>query len=80
MITETITRVERLCAESGIDARELAERSGVDEHRVEAIVEERWTPSKHDRDRIAGAFGLSRERVVWGHKNFVEHLYGWGRI
>jgi plasmid maintenance system antidote protein VapI len=77
-MTETITRVERLCAERGLDSRELAERTGVDERRVEAIVQERWTPSPQDRDRIAAAFGLSRERVVWGHRNFVEHLYGWG--
>jgi len=78
MMTETITSVERLCAEWGIDARQLAKRTGVDEGRVQAIVLDRWTPSKQDRDRIAGAFGVSRHRVAWGHKNCVEHLYGWG--
>ncbi len=77
-MTDTITSVERLCAECGIDARQLARRTGVDEKRVQAIVLDRWTPSPQDRDRIAGAFGLTRDRVVWGHKNAVEHLYGWG--
>ena len=77
-MTNTITSVERLCAERGIDVGELAERSGVDEERVEAIVLGRWTPSPEERDRIAGAFGLSRERVAWGHKTPVQHLYGWG--
>ncbi len=75
-MTNTITSVEGLCAERGIDARQLAERSGVDEQRVQAIVLDRWTPSPQDRDRIAAAFGLSRDRVAWGHKNPVHHLWG----
>ena len=77
-MTNTITSVERLCAERGIDARQLAERSGVGEQRVQAIVLGRWTPSPQERDRIATAFGLSRDRVVWGHTTPVQHLYGWG--
>ncbi|MGO9469968.1 MAG: helix-turn-helix domain-containing protein [Isosphaeraceae bacterium] len=75
-MTNTITSVERLCAERGIDARQLADRTGVDEQRVEAIVLDRWTPSRHDRDRIAAAFGLSRDRVAWGHNTPVQHLSG----
>ncbi len=62
--------------ERGMDARQLAEHSGVDEQRVRAIVLDRWTPSPQDRDRIAAAFGLSRDRVVWGHKTPVQHLWG----
>jgi transcriptional regulator with XRE-family HTH domain len=79
-MTGTITSVERLCAERGIDAGQLAERSGVDEQRVQAIVQGRWTPSPQDRDRIAAAFGLSRDRLTWGHKTPVEHLRGWGPV
>jgi transcriptional regulator with XRE-family HTH domain len=75
-MTKTITSVERLCAERRIDARQLAERTGVDPRRVQAIVQDRWTPSPQDRDRIAGAFGLSRDRVAWGHKTLVENLWG----
>jgi transcriptional regulator with XRE-family HTH domain len=70
--------VEQLCIESGIDARELAERSGVDEQRVLAIVLGRWTPSPQERDRIAGVFGLTRDQVTWGHKTPIQHLYGQG--
>jgi hypothetical protein len=77
-MTGTITSTERLCAERGVDVKELAERSGVDERRVRAIVMNRWTPSPEDREGIAAVFGLSREQIAWGHKNFVEHLYGWG--
>jgi transcriptional regulator with XRE-family HTH domain len=70
--------VEQLCIDSGIDVRELAERSGVDEQRVLAIVLGRWTPSPQERDRIAGVFGLTRDQVTWGHKTPIQHLYGQG--
>jgi hypothetical protein len=70
--------VDRLCAELGIDARQLAERSGVDEQRVVAIVLGRWTPSPEDRDRIAAVFGLTRDQVAWGHKTPIQHIYGQG--
>jgi transcriptional regulator with XRE-family HTH domain len=70
--------VDRLCAELGIDARQLAERSGVDEQRVVAIVLGRWTPSPEDRDRIAAVFGLARDQIAWGHKTPIQHIYGQG--
>lgn len=70
--------VDELCLEHGLDARQLAERSGVDEHRVTAIILGRWTPSPEERDAIASVFGLTRERIVWGHKTPIQHLYGQG--
>jgi hypothetical protein len=70
--------VEQLCIESGLDARGLAERAGVDEQRVVAIVLGRWTPSPQERDRIAAVFGLTRDQVTWGHKTPIQHLYGQG--
>ena len=54
--------VDALCIEHGIDARKLAELSGVDEQRVMAIVLGRWTPSPNERDAIAAVFGLTRTR------------------
>ena len=66
------------CVERGIDARQLAVRAGVDEQRVLAIVLGRWTPSPQERDRIAAAFGLPRDEIVWGHTTPVQHLYGQG--
>jgi transcriptional regulator with XRE-family HTH domain len=70
--------VDQLCVEHGIDARRLAELSGVEEGRVAAIILGRWTPSPDDRDRIAAAFGLTRDQVAWGHKTPIQHLYGAG--
>jgi hypothetical protein len=77
-MADTFRTVAQLCAEHGIDARQLAERSEVDEQRVFAIVLGRWTPSPEERDRIAAAFGLTRDQVVWGHTTPVQHLYGQG--
>jgi transcriptional regulator with XRE-family HTH domain len=71
-------QVDKLCVERGITVRQLAERSGLDESRVVAIVLGRWTPSPKERDAIAGVFGLTREQIVWGHKTPVQHLYGQG--
>ena len=70
--------VDQLCADRGIDARQLAERSGLDEQRVLAIVLGRWTPSPAERDAIAAVFGLSRDDVAWGHKTPLQHIYGQG--
>jgi len=77
-MADTPRSVEQLCAERGIDAGELAERSGVDRERVLAIVQCRRTPSPEERDAIAAAFGLTRDRIAWGHRTPVEHLYGHG--
>jgi transcriptional regulator with XRE-family HTH domain len=75
---KTIQTVEQLCRERGLNARQLAERSGVDEQRVVAILLGRWTPSPEDRDAIARALGVERGDVAWGHKTPVQHLYGQG--
>jgi hypothetical protein len=75
---DTPRNVDQLCAEHGLDARQLAERAGLDEHRVVAIVLGRWTPSPTERDRIAAVFGLRREQIAWGHKTPIQHLYGQG--
>jgi len=75
---ESPKTVDQLCVDHGIDARGLAERSGLDEQRVAAIVLCRWTPSPAERDAIAAVFGLTRDRIVWGHKTPIQHLYGHG--
>jgi transcriptional regulator with XRE-family HTH domain len=70
--------VDQLCIAAGIDARQLAERSGLDEQRVLAIVLGRWTPSPQERDAIAAVFGLTRDQISWGHKTPIQHIYGSG--
>jgi len=77
-MADTPKSVDQLCIELGIDARQLAERSGLDEQRAVAIALGRWTPSPAERDAIARVFGLTRDQIVWGHKTPVQHLYGHG--
>lgn len=75
---EGLKTVDELCLEHKIDVKKLAELSNVDEQRVLAIVLGRWTPTPAERDRIAGAFGLTREQIAWGHKTPIQHIYGSG--
>jgi transcriptional regulator with XRE-family HTH domain len=70
--------VEQLCLDRGLDVRQLAERSGVDEQRIVAILMGRWTPSPQDRDAIAKVFETTRDLIVWGHKTPIQHIYGSG--
>jgi len=75
---EPTKNVAELLIQHQIDWRTLAERSGVDEQRVMAIVVGRWTPSPEDRDAIAAVFGLTRADIAWGHKTPIQHIYGQG--
>ena len=75
---EATKSVDELCREHQIDVRQLAERSGLDEQRVLAIVLGRWTPSPAERDRVASVFGLGRDQIAWGHKTPIQHIYGHG--
>jgi transcriptional regulator with XRE-family HTH domain len=70
--------VGELCEQQRVTPAELAERSGLDEQRVVAIVLGRWTPSPAERDRIAEVFGFTRDEIVWGHKTPIQHIYGHG--
>ncbi len=67
-----------LCTKRSLTAPALAAQAMLDEARVLAILEGRWTPSPAERDKIAAVFGLTREQIAWGHKATVEHLYGHG--
>jgi transcriptional regulator with XRE-family HTH domain len=75
---ENLKSVDELCVQHGIDAKQLAARSGLDEPRVRAIAEGRWTPSPAERDKIAAVFDLTRDQIAWGHKTTVEHIHGHG--
>ncbi|MCI0643246.1 MAG: hypothetical protein L0Y72_23235 [Gemmataceae bacterium] len=70
--------VTELCTEYGLDIPGLAEKARLDERRVLAIVESRWTPSPEERARIAKAFDLEPADIAWGHRTQVSHVYGHG--
>jgi hypothetical protein len=70
--------VDDLCREHQLDCRQLAEKAGLDEQRVLAIVLGRWTPSPSERDKVAAVFGLTKDQITWGHKTPIQHIYGHG--
>lgn len=74
----SLKSVEELCKEHGLAVLQLAERAGLDEKRMLAIVSGRWTPSPAERDRVAAVFGLARDQIAWGHRSGVDHMYGHG--
>jgi cyanate lyase len=75
---ETLKSVAELCAERGLDYKQLAARAGLDERRVRAIMAGQWTPSPTERDKVAAVLGLARDQIAWGHQTPVSHLYGHG--
>ena len=75
---EGLKTVEELCVQHGLSHKQLAEKAGLEEQRVLAIVLGRWTPSPAERDKVAAAFGLTREQIAWGHKTPIQHIYGSG--
>ena len=59
--------VDVLFEETGQTVEDIAEVTGLEFSRVEAIALGRWTPSPKERAKIAEAFGTSLEEVSWGH-------------
>ncbi|MBM81786.1 MAG: hypothetical protein CMJ78_14510 [Planctomycetaceae bacterium] len=59
--------LDLLLEEKNMTLDELSERTKLPLSRLEAIADGRWTPSPSDRKRIADAFEVEVEQIVWGH-------------
>ena len=70
--------VAELCREQQLTLKQLVEQSGVDEHRIVAILMGRWAPSSSDRNKIAQTLGVTRNDITWGHQTPIQHIYGIG--
>jgi len=75
MSTKTVAA---LCHEQQLTLKQLVDQTGVDEHRIVAILMGRWTPSPSDRDKIAKSLGVRRDDITWGHQTPIQHIYGIG--
>jgi hypothetical protein len=75
---QPLNTVDELCSQHRLSPGQLAERSGLDNRRVQAIVAGQWTPSPAERDKVAAVFGLTREQIAWGHRTGVDHIRGHG--
>ncbi len=68
--------IHNLCHKKGVSLPSLAERSGVDLTRLQAIYLGRWTPSADQRAKIAQALDTPKDDIAWQHRTPVEHFYG----
>lgn len=66
------------CKEKGLSLLEIAEQSGLDLLRVQAIYLGRWTPSPAERAKVASVLEVEIEDVAWGHQTPIQHIYGHG--
>jgi transcriptional regulator with XRE-family HTH domain len=77
---DELKSVSDLCLEHHLDAKQLAERAGLDEQRVQAIVLGRWTPSPSERDKIAAVFGRTRDQITWDTRRRSSTSTGTGLL
>ena len=70
--------VHEICVEKNITLEQVAEQSGLDLSRVQAIYLGRWTPSPAEREKIATVLTTEIEEIAWGHKTPIQHIYGHG--
>jgi hypothetical protein len=75
---ERAKSVAEWMADRGVRLEELVTSAGLDAKVVEAIVHGRYTPSPHQRQKLAAALGLDPSLVTWGHTVPVEHIHGHG--
>ncbi|MEQ8790344.1 MAG: helix-turn-helix transcriptional regulator [Pirellulaceae bacterium] len=66
------------CKDKGVSLLEIAERSGLDLLRVQAIYLGRWTPSPAERQKVAAVLEVEVDDVAWGHETPIQHIYGHG--
>jgi transcriptional regulator with XRE-family HTH domain len=68
--------VQQLCKQKEVSLLSLAERSGMDLKRLQAIYLGRWTPNPTQREKIAQALDTPSGDIAWQHSTPVEHFYG----
>jgi hypothetical protein len=71
-----LQRVAEVMEREGMTEGILTSCSGLDDRVVRAIVNDRYTPSPQQRQRIAAVLGMHRNELCWGHAYQVERLYG----
>lgn len=72
--------LDYLIEQTQLTVAALAERSGLEVKRVQAIIDGRWTPSPDERAAMARALGVPAEEIAFGHnmnaRNIRFHRFG----
>ncbi len=75
-----VTTIDVLCERHDLPICEVAQQSGLDVARVEAIVTGRWLPGPSERLALAAVFGVPVDEIDWGHsispRNVRYHRFG----
>jgi transcriptional regulator with XRE-family HTH domain len=77
-MTAVMKSLARHMEEAGISVAQLVKITGLDAKLVSAIADGNYTPSPSQRERLAGALGVSKDDISWGHAISVQHLRGNG--
>ena len=70
--------VAELCEAESVTIEQLAEKTGLEQQRLLAILLGRWTPSPTERETVARALDVTIADITWGHKTPIQHIYGHG--
>ena len=70
--------VAELCESADLTIDQLAEKTGLEDQRLLAILLGRWTPSPDERAKVANALDVTVDDITWGHKTPIQHIYGQG--
>ncbi|MBO13092.1 MAG: hypothetical protein CMJ68_20345 [Planctomycetaceae bacterium] len=70
--------VAELCESAGLTIDQLADKTGLEDQRLLAILLGRWTPSPDERAKVANALDVTVDDITWGHKTPIQHIYGQG--
>ncbi len=70
--------VAELCESAGLTIDQLADKTGLEDQRLLAILLGRGTPSPDERAKVANALDVTVDDITWGHKTPIQHIYGQG--
>jgi hypothetical protein len=73
-----LKNISEWMTERGVTLELLVAASGLDKKVVEAIIQNRYTTSPQQRQRLARALDLPPEDIQWSQSVRVDHLYGHG--
>jgi transcriptional regulator with XRE-family HTH domain len=68
--------IHKLCQQKGVSLLSLAERSGVDRTRLEAIYLGPWMPTGDQPAKIARVLDKPKDEIAWQHSTTVAHFDG----
>lgn len=70
--TKDFQTVSDIMQQRAIDFNELERTTGIGRGIIEAIAQQRYTPSPLQRERISHALCFPQQKIIWGHITTAE--------